>query len=291
MYSGSSMKIIVVSGLSGSGKSVALGMLEDLDFYCIDNLPLPLLASLKPETLQIRKDEFPLLAVGIDARSRSGDIAIFPKRIEELKAAGLDIEVVFFTADRDVILRRYSETRRKHPLTDVDTPLAEAIDRERELLKPISDNADHIIDTSSSNIHQLREKIRQHIQGADHDSFSVLFQSFGFKYGMPKGVDFVFDVRCLPNPHWQEDLRSQTGCDAAVAEFLESQPETGEMLNDITTFLEKWLPKYQAENRAYVTVAIGCTGGKHRSVYLVEKLAEYFRKRYPRTLLRHTELP
>lgn len=285
------MKIVVVSGLSGSGKSVALGMLEDLDFYCIDNLPLPLLASLKPETLRTRDAEFPLLAVGIDARSRPGDIAIFPKRIEELKAAGLDIEVVFFTADRDVILRRYSETRRKHPLTDADTPLAEAIDRERELLKPISDNADHIIDTSRSNIHQLREMIRQHIQGGDHDSFSVLFQSFGFKYGMPKGVDFVFDVRCLPNPHWEDTLRGQTGRDNEVACFLEAQPETREMLNDITGFLEKWLPKYQAENRAYVTVAIGCTGGKHRSVYLVEKLAEYFRKRYPKTLLRHTELP
>lgn len=285
------MKIIVVSGLSGSGKSVALGMLEDLDFYCIDNLPLPLLAYIKPETLKSRDEEFPLLAVGIDARSRPGDVAAFPKRINELRASGLDIEVVFFTADRDVILRRYSETRRKHPLTGPDTPLAEAIDRERELLKPISDNADHIIDTSRSNIHQLREMIRQYIQGSDHDSFSVLFQSFGFKYGVPKGVDFVFDVRCLPNPYWDEALREHTGLEQEIIDFLESRPETADMLNDLTGFLEKWLPKYQAENRAYVTVAIGCTGGKHRSVYLAEKLAEYFRKRYPNTLLRHTELP
>ncbi len=285
------MKIIVVSGLSGSGKSVALAMLEDLDYYCIDNLPLPLLASITPETLQLRDEEFPLLAVGIDARSRSGDIAIFPKRIQELKDAGLDIEVVYFEADRDVILRRYSETRRKHPLTDADTPLAEAIERERKLLKPIADNADHIVDTSRTNIHQLREIIRNHLQGRDSDGLSLLFQSFGFKYGMPEGVDFVFDVRCLPNPHWQAGLREQTGRDEGVKKFLEAEEDTGNMLHDITRFLETWLPKYQAENRAYVTVAIGCTGGKHRSVYLVEKLAEYFRKRYPRTILRHTELP
>ncbi len=285
------MKIIVVSGLSGSGKSVALGMLEDLDYYCIDNLPLPLLASLKPETLQLRNEEFPLLAVGIDARSRSGDIAVFPSRIHELKTAGLDIEVVYFQADRDVILRRYSETRRKHPLTDAETPLGEAVDRERKLLEPIAACADHVIDTSNTNIHQLRELIRNHLQGRSRDGLSLLFQSFGFKYGMPEGVDFVFDVRCLPNPHWQAELRAQTGRDSAVAEFLESEQDTGKMLADITRFLETWLPKYQAENRAYVTVGIGCTGGKHRSVYLVEKLTAYFRKRYPHTLMRHTELP
>lgn len=285
------MKIFIVSGLSGSGKSVALDMLEDLDFYCIDNMPLPLLAAFTPETLSSQYEEFPLLAVGIDARTRGSDIAAFPGRIQEMREAGIDIEVVFFQADRDVILRRFSETRRKHPLTDANTPLAEAIEKERELLKPISDSADHTVDTSNTNIHQLRDLIRNHIRGRDGDNLSLLFQSFGFKYGMPEAVDFVFDVRCLPNPHWHEDLRAQTGRDRGVAEFLEQQEDTGKMLQDIISFLENWLPKYRAENRAYVTVAIGCTGGKHRSVYLVEKLTEHFRKQYPRTLLRHTELP
>jgi len=284
------VKIIVVSGLSGSGKSVALGMLEDLDYYCIDNLPLALLATLKPQTLQHRDEEFPLLAVSIDARSR-GDIAGFPKRIAELREAGLDIQVLFFQADRDVILRRYSETRRKHPLTDANTPLAEAIDREHELMQPIADSAERVIDTSRSNIHQLRELVRSHLQGQNEEGLSLLFQSFGFKYGMPDAVDFVFDVRCLPNPHWQEELRIQTGRDAGVVKYLEAQEDTKKMLDDISRFLEHWLPKFQAEDRAYVTVAIGCTGGKHRSVYIVEQLAARFRQHYPTTLVRHTELP
>lgn len=284
------MKIIIVSGLSGSGKSVALGMLEDLDYYCIDNLPLALLTTLKPTTLQGRDEEFPLLAVSIDARSR-GDIAGFPNRINELREAGLDIQVIFFQADREVILRRYSETRRKHPMTDADTPLSEAIDRERELLRPIADCADRVIDTSNTNIHQLRETVRNHLQGENGDGLSLQFQSFGFKYGLPDTVDFVFDVRCLPNPHWKDELRDQTGRDEGVARYLESQEFTGKMLKDITRFLEDWLPAFQAENRAYVTVAIGCTGGKHRSVYIVEQLARHFRQRYPNTLVRHTELP
>ncbi len=285
------MKIVVVSGLSGAGKSVALGMLEDLGYYSIDNLPLALLATFTADVLQGRAEEFPRLAVGIDARARAASIRLFPERIKELRAAGIDVQVLFFDADKEVILRRYNETRRKHPLTDADTPLPEAIEKERRLLEPIAACADVVIDTSRSNMHQLREQVRNQLQGADAETLSLLFQSFGYKFGIPQGVDFVFDARCLPNPHWIPELKDLTGRDQAVIDYLEAQPETKRLLKDIQAFLKDWLPKFKAEDRSYVTVAIGCTGGKHRSVYLVERLAEYFRKRYPQALVRHTELP
>ena len=285
------MKIVVVSGLSGGGKSVALGMLEDLDYYCIDNLPLNLLSSFTADSLQAEIDDIPLLAVGIDARAKRRTIAAFPERIEELRAAGIDIQVLYFQADREVILRRYSETRRKHPLTEADIPLTEAVDAERELLRPIAECADWVIDTSRTNIHQLREMVRNRLQSEGGDGLTLLFQSFGFKYGMPDGVDFVFDARCLPNPHWQQGLREQTGRDQGVREYLEAQPDTIKLANDITDFLNDWLPRFRANDRSYVTIGIGCTGGKHRSVYLVERLAEQFREQYPQTAVRHTELP
>ncbi len=285
------MKIIVVSGLSGGGKSVALGMLEDLGYYCIDNLPMNLLGNFTADTLQADVDDIPLLAVGIDARAHRRTIAAFPERIAELREAGIDIQVLFFQADREVILRRYSETRRKHPLTEADVPLTEAVDKERELLRPVAECADWVIDTSRTNIHQLREMVRNRLQGEDGDGLSLLFQSFGFKYGMPDGVDFVFDARCLPNPHWQEELRAQTGRDEAVQAYLMAQPDTIKFADDISRFLHDWLPRFRANDRSYVTIGIGCTGGKHRSVYLVERLAEEFRKQYPQTSVRHTELP
>lgn len=285
------MKIIVVSGLSGGGKSVALGMLEDLDYYCIDNLPLNLLSSFTADTLKADGENIPLLAVGIDARAHPRTIAAFPERIEELKAAGIDIQVLFFQAERDVILRRYSETRRKHPLSKAGAPLTEAVDAERILLQPISACADWVIDTSRTNIHQLREMVRNRLQSEGGDGLSLLFQSFGFKYGMPDGVDFVFDARCLPNPHWQEGLREQTGRDAGVREYLEAQPDTMQFADDISRFLKDWLPRFRVNDRSYVTIGIGCTGGKHRSVYLVERLAKAFREEYPHTSVRHTEIP
>ncbi len=285
------MKIVVVSGLSGSGKSVALGMLEDLGYYCIDNLPLALLATFTVDVLQGRAEEFPRLAVGIDARARPASIRLFPERIREFREAGIDVQVLFFEADKEVILRRYNETRRKHPLTDTDTPLAEAIDKERRLLEPIAACADVAIDTSRSNMHQLREQVRNRLQGGDAETLSLLFQSFSYKFGIPEGVDFVFDARCLPNPHWQPELKELTGRDEAVAAYLEKQPETRRLLKDLQAFLKDWLPRFKAEDRSYVTVAVGCTGGRHRSVYLVERLADHFRRRYPQTLVRHTELP
>jgi UPF0042 nucleotide-binding protein len=285
------MRLIVVSGLAGAGKSVALHMLEDLGYYCIDNLPIGLLTDITGDTLHRQALDFERLAVGVDARAPIAEIRQFPEHVDRLKREGVDIQVIYLEADTDVILRRYSETRRKHPLTDADTPLVDAVERDRELLRPIAEQADVTLDTSRTNIHQLREQIRSRVEVGGHQSLSLLLQSFGFKYGVPEAVDFVFDVRCLPNPHWQEELRAASGRDPEVAAFLEKSPETGRMLRDIGDFLTAWLPEFARENRAYVTVAIGCTGGRHRSVYLVEKLAGRLRENYPQTLVRHAELP
>jgi len=284
------MRLIVVSGLAGAGKSVALHMLEDLGYYCIDNLPMGLLREVSAETLKSQGLDFDRLAVGIDARARDIEIAGFPDRIEQLRAGGIEIEVIYLHADSDTILRRYSETRRKHPLTDADTSLIDAVNADRALLAPIAAKADVSIDTSHTNIHQLRDIIRNRVEASQSGELSILVQSFGFKYGLPQAVDFVFDVRCLPNPHWVPALRALTGLDAPVAEHLAAQPATHAMLDDIHGFLTRWLPEFARENRAYVTIAIGCTGGKHRSVYLVEQLAARLREHFVQTLVRHNEL-
>lgn len=285
------MRLVVISGLAGSGKSVALDMLEDLGYYCIDNLPISLLRDITADTLRDQDRHFEKLAVGVDARARVADIRGFPERIASLKAAGIDIQVIYLEASPEVILRRYSETRRKHPLSNAERPLTEAVAADRELLRPIAEEADLVLDTSHSNIHQLRELIRTRVEASSDGGMSILLQSFGFKHGVPDAVDFVFDVRCLPNPHWIDELRAQTGLDAAVAGHLEKSPEVGKMLDDISAFMHTWLPSFRRENRAYITVAIGCTGGKHRSVYLVDQLARRLQPDYPQTLVRHTELP
>lgn len=285
------MRLIVVSGLAGAGKSVALHMLEDLGYYCIDNLPIGLLTDITGDTLHRQALDFERLAVGVDARAPAGEIRQFPEHVDRLKREGVDVQVIYLDADTDVILRRYSETRRKHPLTDADTPLVDAVERDRELLRPIAERADLTLDTSRTNVHQLRDQVRSRVEAGTGGGLSLLLQSFGFKNGVPEAVDFVFDVRCLPNPHWQEELRTASGRDPEVAAFLEKSPETGKMLRDIGDFLSAWLPAFARENRAYITVAVGCTGGRHRSVYLVEKLAERLREDYPQTLVRHAELP
>ena len=284
------MRLIVVSGLAGSGKSVALHMLEDLGYYCIDNLPLGLLSEVSADTLNRQGLDFDRLALGIEARSRRDEIARFQERIRSLRDAGIAIEVIYLHADTDTILRRYSETRRKHPLTDDHTSLIDAVQTDRELLAPIAESADVSIDTSHTNIHQLRDIIRNRVEGGASGELSILLQSFGFKYGLPQAVDFVFDVRCLPNPHWVPELRELTGQDAPVAEHLEAQPQTRAMLDDIHGFISRWLPEFARENRAYVTIAVGCTGGKHRSVYIIEQLARRLRETYAQTLVRHNEL-
>lgn len=285
------MRLIIVSGLSGSGKTVALHVLEDLDFYCIDNMPAALLDTLVSRIVETQDAIYDNLAVGVDARNRSADLASLPALTQTLRQRGIQCEVIFLHAEDDILLKRYSETRRKHPLADKDMSLHDAIARERELLGPIIDAADIIVDTTRTNVYELRDTIRDRISGrADHE-LSILIQSFGFKHGVPTDADFVFDLRCLPNPYWDQHLRPLTGNDADVVEFLDGKDDVQSMYRDILSFLQKWIPEYVDFNRSYLTIALGCTGGQHRSVYLAEKLARELGKTYPQVLTRHNELP
>ncbi len=284
------MKLVVVSGLSGAGKTVALRQYEDLGWYCIDNIPLDFVEPLVAHALIHNDTRYGRLAIGVDARESPTQIGYFPEHLESLRTRGVDVDVLFLTADEEVILKRYSETRRKHPLSDAQTSLVEAIRLERALLAPISNAADVTLDTSKLNLHELRGAIDRRLPTGTNMKLSVLFLSFGFKNGIPDGADYVFDVRCLPNPHWVPELRPLSGRDAGVASYLATQPEVTAMQADITGFLERWLPSYEAQDRAYVTVAIGCTGGQHRSVYLVEQLAPHFKQRFPQVVIKHREL-
>ncbi|MGE0080698.1 MAG: RNase adapter RapZ [Thiohalomonadaceae bacterium] len=283
------MKLFIVSGISGAGKSTVLYALEDLGFYCIDNLPVALLPAFAKELLGSPK-HYSNAAVGIDARNLANDLSVFPDLIGQLHAAGVEIRIVFLDADDGVVITRFSETRRMHPLTRGNTPLAEAIRQERALLSPISSRADLTIDTSRTNIHQLRELVRDRLGQTPGGRMSILFESFGFKHGIPVDADFVFDVRCLPNPHWDPQLRALTGRSPEVIEFLGRDPQVERMFNDIAGFLATWIPRFEADNRSYMTVAVGCTGGQHRSVYFTERLSQYFRNRDMRVLTRHREL-
>ena len=285
------MKLIVISGVSGSGKSTALNVLEDLAYYCIDNLPVGLLPALAEQMQNIPNELVENIAVGIDARNLPGELHRFPYILGQLKNKGMPCEIVFLDADDDVLLKRFSETRRKHPLSLDDTPLMEAIKKERELLEPISSRADLYVDTSRTNLHQLRELIRERLDGVDTQGLSLLIESFGYKYGVPADADFVFDARCLPNPHWEAKLRPLTGKDQDVAEFLQAQPQVDHLFQDILRFAQTWLPCFEAENRSYMTIAIGCTGGQHRSVYLSERLASSLRETYDSVSIRHRDLP
>ena len=284
------MKLIIVSGLSGSGKSIALNTLEDLDYYCIDNLPVGMLRAFADQMIgdwgRSRSD----YAVGIDARNSSQDLENFPKLLSELRSLGIECIVFFLQSETSILLKRFSETRRKHPLTGKNTALADAIKLERSLLEPIAGDADLFIDTSSTTIHQLRDLIRDRVALDQPNSMSLLFQSFGYKHGIPSDADFVFDVRCLPNPHWEAELRPFTGRDPAVIEYLQQQAQVTNMLQQLTHLLEAWVPCFEAENRSYMTVAVGCTGGQHRSVYIVERLAEHFRTQRANVMVRHREL-
>ena len=283
------MKLVVVSGLSGAGKTVALRQYEDLGWYCIDNIPLDFVEPLVAHALINDEPRYALMAIGVDARESPALIGTFPDHLESLRTRGVDVDVLFLTATEEIILKRYSETRRKHPLSDGQTSLAEAIRLERALLAPISNAADVTLDTTRLNLHQLRSAIDSQMPGAT-PKLSVLFLSFGFKNGIADGADYVFDVRCLPNPHWVPELRPLNGRDAAIAEYLGAQPEVTAMQADITQFLDRWLPTYEAQDRAYVTIAIGCTGGQHRSVYLVEQLAPHFKTRFAQVVIKHREL-
>jgi UPF0042 nucleotide-binding protein len=284
------VKLVIVSGLSGSGKSVALHTLEDLGYYCIDNLPAGLLSSLANE-LTGAPHPVERAAVGIDARNLPQALEHVGETLEELRTHAIDSEILFLTCETDTLIKRFSETRRRHPLSYSGLSLADAIDRETQLLEPISQSADLFIDTSQTSLHQLRDLVRQRVARCNDHTLSLLFQSFGYKHGIPPDADFVFDARCLPNPHWQPRLRPLTGRDQAVADFLESEPPVTAMFASLCRFFEQWIPAFEAENRSYLTVAIGCTGGQHRSVYLTERLAEHFRSRYPSVATRHRELP
>ena len=284
------MRIIIVSGLSGSGKTIALQTLEDLDYYCVDNLPFKLILPLAREILASSDIATPAVAVGVDARNFIDELYQFPATLAELRASNLSVEILFLQADDEILLKRYSETRRRHPLDLGSVPLREAIRQERRLLEPIVACADLIVDTSETNIYQLRELLRVRLHDTPREAMSLLFESFGFKNGVPADADFVFDVRCLPNPHWEPQLRPLTGLDRPVIEFLEGQPEVLEMVADLRRLLEAWLPRFEASDRSYLTVAIGCTGGQHRSVFIAEALGHHFTGMRDYVMVRHREL-
>jgi UPF0042 nucleotide-binding protein len=285
------MRLILLSGLSGSGKSVALHMLEDLGFYCIDNIPAALLQSFISHTVRSGAAVYQRTAVGIDARNPDADLATVPMLLDEFKRSGIRCELLFLVTSDEELLRRYAETRRKHPLSRQGENLHDAIAMERALLEPVVNAADLVIDTSRMGVHELRELINRRVGTRPRDRMSVLFESFGFKYGIPGDADFVFDARSLPNPYWEPSLRALTGRDEAVVRFLEAQPGVARFIDDVANFVEARIAEHQAANRRYLTVAIGCTGGQHRSVYIAEQLATRIAQRWPQVALRHSALP
>ncbi len=285
------MKLVIVSGLSGAGKTVALKQFEDLGWYCIDNIPLALIEPMLRRALSKRVGKrYERLAIGIDARETAAQIRRFPVYLEKLRARGVDVRVLFLTADDDVLLRRYSETRRRHPLASGKLSLLEAVRKERKLLQPIANFSEEPLDTSRMNLHEAREAVYQRLSESGEGKLSVLFLSFGFKNGIPNGCDYIFDVRCLPNPHWEPALRKLSGCDARVGAWLKAHTPVASMIDDIGRFFDTWLPAFRAQDRAYLTIAIGCTGGQHRSVYIVERLAERFAGRSDQIMHKHREL-
>ncbi len=262
------MRLLIVSGLSGSGKSVALHVLEDLGFYCIDNLPAALLKSAVVDMTSGQTPKSRDLALGIDARNRPQDLEALPEIISEFRRQSIQVDVIFLQADDEIILKRYSDTRRRHPLAEIAPELKDAIKRERALLSAVINMADLIVDSSRTSIYELADVIRERVDRRKSGSLSVLIESFGFKNGIPSDADFVFDLRTLPNPYWTLELRGLTGLDSEVSDFLEAQPNFIAMHDDILAFMKKWIPMYLKANRAYLTIALGCTGGQHRSVYM-----------------------
>ncbi len=272
------MRCVIVSGLSGSGKSVAINTLEDDDFYCIDNMPLGMLPTCIEHLTTSSPSIYEKIAIGVDVRNVSQDINLFPNIINQLKKQGVDIELVYLEADDETLIQRYSETRRKHPLTKNGLPLVEAINMEKQILGEVTLLADLRIDTTATNVRQLRSIITAQVCGKKSTKLTILLQSFGFKYGVPNDSDYVFDVRCLPNPYWEQHLRKLTGHDPEVIDYLQSHPEVKQMIDSISSFIEHWLPQFVRENRSYLSVSIGCTGGQHRSVHIAEYLANRFMK-------------
>ncbi len=292
------MKLVIISGRSGSGKSSALHALEDEGFYCVDNLPASMLSQL-PDTLKDSHNSShnaphkssPKMAVSIDVRNLPGALENFDELVTTLEKKNIECQVIYLDAGTENLMKRYSSTRRKHPLSDNNTSLKEAIERETALLAPVLASANIHIDTSPMSVHEIRELVREQVCGDSSKTMTVMFQSFGFKHGIPSDADFIFDVRCLPNPFWVESLRMYTGRDKPVQAFLEKETDVQAMKNDIIQFVEKWLPKFESGQRSYMTVAIGCTGGQHRSVYICQSLGDEFRNKLGHVQVRHRELP
>ncbi|MCB1559873.1 MAG: RNase adapter RapZ [Xanthomonadales bacterium] len=282
--------LIVVSGLSGSGKTVVLRTLEDLDYYCVDNLP----AELLPDFVRSVRDgdsSHPRMAVGIDVRNRLRDLDHLPTSLSAVGALGIDYRLIFLDTRDEVLIKRYSDTRRRHPMSQQGQPLARAIAEERSRLGPLRALAGNVLDSSDMNVHQLRRWVVTDLAAGADDGLSLLIQSFAYRRGVPPDADFVFDARCLPNPHWEPSLRPLSGRDAEVRDWLLRQDRVSEYASGVTAFLDAWLPRFAAETRSYLTIAFGCTGGRHRSVFLAEALAEHCRKKaYGTVVSFHREL-
>lgn len=283
-------QLVIVTGLSGAGKTVVLRSLEDMEFYCVDNLPVNMLQQLADNVLADLAF-YPKVAVGIDIRSKNQDLTVFNELIGSIDQSQLKVKIIFLSADKKTILKRYSETRRRHPLsTDQHNhSLTEAIKLESELMSEFKLHADLIIDTTQLKIQQLKQQIWQ-IMSQPNDHVSVIIKSFAFKRGVPFDADFVFDARCLPNPYWQPELRALTGQDKAVKAFLSNESIVKEYLDDLSYFANKWIKQFEANDRSYITIAVGCTGGQHRSVYLVEALHEVLEGKSINNMLQHREL-
>lgn len=284
------MNLLIISGRSGSGKSTALSVLEDIGYNCIDNLPVSLVPALIAQIKLHLDPEARKFAIGIDVRAAWHELDQLPTLLDNIRASEQQCQLLYLDAQDNILIKRFSETRRRHPLSNEKIDLLGAIDREIEILAPIAKAADQVIDTSTLSLHQLRDCIKKAVQSADDKGMVVQFQSFGFKHGAPTDADLVFDVRCLPNPHWVPELRSQTGLDQDVANFLGAESDVVDMQADIEQYLRRWLPSFAANNRSYITIAIGCTGGQHRSVFLAQNLYTLFADSYTDVQIRHRQL-
>jgi UPF0042 nucleotide-binding protein len=280
------MHVLIVSGRSGSGKSISLHALEDLGYYCVDNIPVEMIVNL----VEKLKTEHPLLAISIDARNLPTDINRLKEMLAQLKASGQSCDILYLDAKDESLLSRFSETRRRHPLCTDSMSLREAIQQERLLLAPVSEMADMIIDSSDLSTPQLSAFIREQVAPTGLGGIKILLESFGYKRGIPTDADFIFDVRCLPNPYWQPGLRAYTGLDKEVTHYLSSEPRVNTMVSSIAHFLDQWIPEFERDNRSYLTIAIGCTGGQHRSVFVAEALLQILKASHPQVIIRHREL-
>jgi UPF0042 nucleotide-binding protein len=284
------VRLLILSGRSGSGKSTALQALEDLGFYCIDNLPVGLLPALLEQIEHQPMEDKSGVAISIDARNTTLGLGQFPSIFKRLIKPPIECDILYLDAAPDTLLKRFSSTRRRHPLSDGDKGLKQAIELERQLLEPIADLASLTIDTTRLSLYELRDVIKLRVAGRSAQDLALQFQSFGFKHGVPMDADLVYDVRCLPNPYWEPSLRQYTGRDQPVIDYLRQQPLVTEMQADICGFVEKWLPEFKHNNRSYLTISIGCTGGQHRSVYLAEQLTVHFKRTMHNVLVQHREL-